>query len=294
MSRFQRVIFGSAPSRLVQPNNIVMKLKQAFIFAGLVLCAPTAFSAMATPAEPITIFDNTPGGESGGLGATTNIWLAGKFCLGPESFRLDSLSLLLSSGNFGSGQQPPTTIRLQLYSHDVATGKPAFSTGLTLNLSGLTNPITLNPFHLVKCTPATPFTLDPNTCYWAVLSVDDGATAGWIPSARLPTGVAGTFGYTRSIVPGSTWLETTSNANFKMLIQGIPTGTGASPSLLAQHLGTGARIVWPLSASGFVLEESHPATGSWSQGTSPLATNATEIYLSAPAPVGTKFYRLRR
>ena len=54
------------------------------------------------------------------------------------------------------------------------------------------------------------------------------------------------------------------------------------------------RVYWPLLATGFLLDQSHTVTGVWSQVGFPYATNATDISITVPAPVGNKFYRLRK
>ena len=218
-------------------------------------------AVVATPTVPITIFDNTPREQSGGFGATTNLFLAGKICLGSQAYRLDSLSLLLSSGNFSGNTQPPSTVRLRIFSHDPVSGKPAFNTGLTLNLSVRTDPVILQPFDLTRWTPATPFTLAADTCYWVVLSVDAGAVAGWIHSGVPPVGVAGTFGFTRSIDSGTTWVTPDNTANYKMLIQGVAVKSVGAPLLSIAGQGADVRIFWPLSATGFVLDQSPTITG---------------------------------
>jgi hypothetical protein len=54
------------------------------------------------------------------------------------------------------------------------------------------------------------------------------------------------------------------------------------------------RVFWPLSAAGFVLDQSLTATGIWSQVTFPYVTNAIDIGITVPTPTGNKFYRLRK
>jgi len=81
----------------------------------------------------------------------------------------------------------------------------------------------------------------------------------------------------------------------------LPTAvqTPGAPLLRVQQLaGNNVRIYWPLPATGFVLDQTlvltnSPATNSWSQVAFPYQTNATEISITVPSPVGKKFYRLR-
>jgi hypothetical protein len=70
--------------------------------------------------------------------------------------------------------------------------------------------------------------------------------------------------------------------------------TPGAPLLSIERQGAEVRVFWPLLATGFVLEESSTATGTWSQVSFPCATNATDISVRASAPTGNTFYRLRQ
>lgn len=202
-----------------------------------------SIDATITPAE--TIFDNTGGSDNGYEAATTNTWLANKFCLGPQPYQLDSVTLLLVSTD-NNGEPRVRSVRLQIYSNNPVTGKPSVSTGVIMNLSGATNPIALPPSFTqapITWTPATPFTLSADTCYWAVLSVDSGALVGQAASFSRPTGVAGAFGRILSADAGATWQTPDNFSNRKMLIRG--TALPAPPELLitaAERIGNDLRL----------------------------------------------------
>ena len=66
------------------------------------------------------------------------------------------------------------------------------------------------------------------------------------------------------------------------------------PVLFIERLGGDVRVFWPLSASGFVLDESSSIGGAWSQVAFPYDTNANDISITVPAPADTRFYRLRK
>lgn len=70
--------------------------------------------------------------------------------------------------------------------------------------------------------------------------------------------------------------------------------TPGAPLLSIERTSGVVRIFWPLSTTGFVLDQSLTATGAWSQVTFPYTTNATDISITVPAPDGTQFYRLRK
>ena len=69
--------------------------------------------------------------------------------------------------------------------------------------------------------------------------------------------------------------------------------TPGSPPLSIERIGGNARIFWPKPATGFVLDQSLTASSGWSQVAFPYTTNATDISITVPSPVGNKFYRLR-
>jgi hypothetical protein len=143
--------------------------------------------------------------------------------------------------NSGDNNRPHVgTVRLQLYAQ--TNNRPAVSTGPMLNLSGLTNPITLGLADtLVTWTPAAPFNLGANTCYWLVLSVDSGDALYATVSQTQPAGDAAALGWDFSSDAGATWVEPTLFLNLKMRIQGtaIPTPLLAVDGATAIPGGTG-------------------------------------------------------
>jgi hypothetical protein len=70
--------------------------------------------------------------------------------------------------------------------------------------------------------------------------------------------------------------------------------TPGAPLLSVERQGGAVRIFWPLSATGFVLDQSPTVTGAWSQVSFPYVTNATGISFTAPTPTGNRVYRLRK
>jgi hypothetical protein len=76
------------------------------------------------------------------------------------------------------------------------------------------------------------------------------------------------------------------------LVESVAAFLVAPPLNIARSNAFGI-ISWPLTANGFVLDESLTVTGTWSQVAFPYVTNATDISISLPAPTDNKFYRLR-
>ena len=70
--------------------------------------------------------------------------------------------------------------------------------------------------------------------------------------------------------------------------------TPGAPLLSVERQGEAVRVFWPLSAIGFVLDQSPGVTGDWSQVSFPYTTNSTGISISVPTTTGNKFYRLRK
>ena len=264
------------------------------------------FVGLVTAVRPLapatTIFDNTGGGFNGQESATPTTWLANKFCLGPQSYTLDSVALSLFSRDPGT----PTVVRLQIYADDPVTGKPSVSTGLMMNLSGWTNPITFTVVastteRLITWKPATPFILSANRCYWAVLSVDNGEVLQ-AASSTMPTGAAASFGRASSTDAGATWggasFDNTSNR--KMLIRGTA-GPAPQPfAITAINLsGDELRLSFPgSSGQSYVIESRTEMTaGEWATvpSSSQVGTGGTlEVSAQLPAGQPQQFYRVRQ
>jgi hypothetical protein len=244
-----------------------------------------------------TIFDNTGGTENGGEAASTNAWLANKLCVGATAYQLDSVSLLLNNQDSNGQPGPPSTVRLQIYANDSASGKPSASTGLTMSLSGLTNPITLvGGQQLVMWTPDTPLTLAANSCYWVVLSTDAGII-GEIDSFTVPTGDASALGRSVSGDAGGTWSTPDTASNRKMLIQ----GTALAPDLritsvqtIGQDLHLGFMSV---AGKNYVLQSSADlSSGTWTTLPGPPTSGVGgPVEVTLPSAFGwpQQFYRLK-
>ena len=103
-----------------------------------------------------------------------------------------------------------------------------------MDLYGTTNPIPMAIGYTetpVTWTPSSPFILAANTCYWAVLSTDDG-DVGAIALFLAPTGDAAALGRGTSYDSGATWQPSDSGSNRKMLIRGTAVSTPPPPAQL--------------------------------------------------------------
>jgi hypothetical protein len=77
------------------------------------------------------------------------------------------------------------------------------------------------------------------------------------------------------------------------------TGLGhATPRLAIEQSADNVRILWPLAAANFVLDETNDLNASstiaWTQVPFPYQTNATDVAVNLPLAAGNKFYRLRK
>ncbi len=254
-----------------------------------------------SPAVPsTTIFDNTNGIFNGNFAATTTTWLAGKFCLGPQPYQLESVALPLDIFDLNVRT---STVRLEIFSNDPASGKPSASTGVIMNLSGLTNPITIRPSSyptLVTWTPATLFTLAANKCYWAVLSVEGGASVWLAASATMPIGDAGILGRASSGNAGVAWGVPDNFYNHKMLIRG--TASAPPPALVVHAVGISGnelRFNFPTrTGETYAIESrSNLVSAAWAEvpGTRQTSAGAAfEVSLPIRQSQPQQFYRVKQ
>lgn len=254
----------------------------------------TDLSAVA----PTTIFDNTHGTFNGASFVTTTTWLASKFCLGAQPYQLDSVASPLSVAGF---DVRTSTVRLQIYANDAASGKPSASTGVIMNLSGMTNPIPLRPDEtMVTWTPATPLTLVANKCYWAVLSIESGTTVWLASSATKPTGDAGAFGRVGSTDAGQTWGVPDTFHNGMMLIRGR--ALAAPPDLVVSAVsisGSDLRFGFPASSGRTYAIESRSnlVSGAWVEVSGTRQTSAgaaLEVSLPIRQSLSQQFFRVKQ
>ena len=73
--------------------------------------------------------------------------------------------------------------------------------------------------------------------------------------------------------------------------------TVGAPLLSVERLGASVRVYWPASTAGFVLDETTLLGGppsSWSPVANVYETNESHVSITVPAPMGSKYYRLRK
>jgi hypothetical protein len=261
-----------------------------------------SLASEATPGAPTILFDNSNGSFNGQQAASTNSWLAGKFCLGSQAYTLDSVTLFLNSGDI-SGRPHESTVLLQIFSSLPVTGRPFTDSGPTMILSGTTNPITLasgnvsTPF---KWIPAAPFTLQADECYWAVLSVESGAIAYQHVTVATPTGPAGTLGRSYSPNAGVSWVPADVTSNYKMLIMG--TAAAPNPALMVTAVsveGSDLRFTLATTAGRIYAIESRAglASGAWEEvpGTRQTSAGAAfEMSLPILETQPLQFFRVKQ
>jgi hypothetical protein len=69
------------------------------------------------------------------------------------------------------------------------------------------------------------------------------------------------------------------------------------PQLRIERGPDEVRVLWPLAASGWILEETSSLDGlpiSWEEVPLPYDSNGTDLFTTIPAPAGQRFFRLRK
>jgi len=91
--------------------------------------------------------------------------------------------------------------------------------------------------------------------------------------------------------------QSNTNAPFSgaaYVFTGLPT---PAPQLAIEQSADSVRILWPLAAANFVLDETDALNASpigWTQVPFPYQTNATDVAVTLPLAAGNRFYRLRK
>ncbi len=73
--------------------------------------------------------------------------------------------------------------------------------------------------------------------------------------------------------------------------------TIGAPLLSVERSGASVRVFWPATTAGFVLDEAAVIGGppsSWNPVANLYSTNATHISITISAPIGARYYRLRK
>ena len=126
---------------------------------------------------------------------------------------------------------------------------------------------------------------------WFTIAGGGGTSTGGIYS------VSGTFGQpdAGNLSGGNYSLA----GGFWGLISVVQTPGAPLLSVIRPPVTGAVTVSWPKPADGWVLDQSDalaasPATTLWSQVGFPYVTNATQINITVPSPVGKKIYRLRK
>ena len=113
------------------------------------------------------------------------------------------------------------------------------------------------------------------------------------PGDTLVVGADGEF----SDATGVNGDQSNTNAPFSGAAY-VFTGLGVlAPQLAIERSADNIRILWPLSAANFVIEEAGELGVSpigWTQLSPPYQTNATSVFVTLPLGAQNRFYRLRK
>jgi len=150
----------------------------------------------------------------------------------------------------------------------------------------------MNPFITILLVFGASFTatLSPAQSYsidWFTIDGGGGTSTGGVYS------VSGTIGQPDAgTLSGGSY---TLVGGFWGIVSAVQ--TPGAPFLSIARSNASVTVSWPRPATGFVLDEVPALTGSpppWTPVALPYQTNATDIWITVPAPTGNKFYRLRK
>jgi hypothetical protein len=95
-------------------------------------------------------------------------------------------------------------------------------------------------------------------------------------------------------VDSNQYSNSASNSGAAYVFSGIET---SAPELAIEQSSGNLRILWPVSAADFVLDEAREVSAlpaaSWTQVPLPYQTNVTHVSITLQRPLANKFYRLR-
>jgi hypothetical protein len=70
--------------------------------------------------------------------------------------------------------------------------------------------------------------------------------------------------------------------------------TVTQPTLTISRADNGIRVAWPVSATGFVLQETISPPGSWTNSSAAVVVQGNESVATIATAGTVKFYRLRK
>jgi len=111
---------------------------------------------------------------------------------------------------------------------------------------------------------------------------NDGA--GMAARFQRPWGIA-------ADASGAVFVADTRNHTIR---KGVPSGTPAAPSLQVSLGPAGVALSWPLSATGFVLENCTSLGGVWTEVSEPAVTGPDSFQVTVANSGSTAFFRLRK
>jgi len=193
----QRIFAAPAAGGRSDQGNTLKLLKRADTMKRfLILAMPMlAMALWASAAPAVVIISNLPGNDQGSTFANAVDGSKGMgFTMGADAYSLGSAELRLTIRD-----APNTQLALALYDNVEATIPGAMGTPGTM-LVAFTNPVLSDGLDTFLFTPTSPFTLEPLSTYWLVLSRTGGsADFSWMANnpSIVPTGPGATHYWAR-------------------------------------------------------------------------------------------------
>jgi hypothetical protein len=174
-----------------------------------------------------------------------------------------------------------------------ATNAEPFA-GFTMNDGGwgTTPPRTMNHYYAYGNEEYSARTMGPiRTIGWHKFTFAVGAES-------VAMSVDGTLVFQTNMIQVARYLELSPGggcAGWGRMDDLVLTGvTVAQPTLTISRAGTGIRVAWPVSASGFVLQETISPLGNWANSLAAVVVQGNENVAVIATTSTAKFYRLRK
>jgi hypothetical protein len=86
----------------------------------------------------------------------------------------------------------------------------------------------------------------------------------------------------------------TASATISLTISDGTIGGASQPTLAVLRTGNSVLLTWPVTADGYVLEETQLQPNAWTNSSAPVVVQGSNNVATITTAVSAKFYRLRK
>jgi hypothetical protein len=245
--------------------------------------------------------------------ATSPVWLGTTQMIQNTSASHQGTNAIALTGAYPNGyvltELPQGTTNIEFYFYDECGPNPGGSQYMFFRLLEVTNSTAFAGFSMLDggwgTTP--PITMNHYYAYaneeYSARTIGPLRTIGWhkftfgIGPESVAMSVDGTLIFETNMIRTARYLELqcgNSGGWGRMDDLVLAFVTVPPPPLTASRAGNGIRVAWPVSATGFVLQETSSPPGSWTNSSAAVVVQGNEN-VAVIATTGTaKFYRLRK